>query len=288
MIYAFLLPTILLLIAMKYVPALLALGYSLFDWNGVQAGTFVGLENYVRLSRDPVFLQSVVTLGVYTAGIVALTLGPPFLAAQLMLDVHHDRLQYLFRILLVIPLVVPSIVILLIWRFLFNPMIGVLNMLLEPFGVPPQTWLADPDLALASVLLVGFPWIGGVAFLILLAGLQSIQRDLWDAVALDGPGRIRRVVTFDVPLILSQVRILVVLGILGAIQGFGVILVLTNGGPGYSTMVPGLYMYLQAFQGSRFGYATAIGAVLFLVIAALSAITLRSIRSSTAYDPDAA
>jgi raffinose/stachyose/melibiose transport system permease protein len=285
-VYLFLLPTLLLLLGMKYLPAGLAMGYSFFDWNGVQSGRFVGLDNYLRLASDPVFLGSLANLLVYTAGIVALTIVPPFIAAELLLDVRSSRLQYAFRALFVVPLVVPSIVVLLIWRFFFNPLAGVLNQLLEPLGVPPLAWLTDPHIALGSVLLVGFPWVGGVAFLIFLAGLQSIPKDLWDAVELDGPGRLRRIVTFDLPLILGEVRVLVVLGILGAIQGFGVIMVLTFGGPGYSTMVPGLYMYLQAFGGgARFGYATAIGVVLFVIIAALTGVTLRTIRSSTAYDP---
>lgn len=283
--YVFLLPSIVLLIGLKFVPAGLAILLSLFNWNGRATGAFVGLQNFQDLAADPVFRQSFLNLGVYIAGIVALTLGPPLLAAELVMGLRRPRIQFAFRTLLVIPLVVPTIVILLVWRFLYNPLVGPLNQLLAGFGIGPVLFLADPNIAMASVLFVGFPWCSGIAFLIYLAGLQAIPTDLWDAAEIDGAQGLRRFLSFDLPLILSEVRILVVLGIIAGIQSFGTILVLTFGGPRYTTMVPGLYMYLQAFQSGRFGYATAIGVVLFVFVLALTAVTLRAVRSSTAYDP---
>jgi raffinose/stachyose/melibiose transport system permease protein len=133
--------------------------------------------------------------------------------------------------------------------------------------------------------LVGFPWIAGINFLIYLAGLQGIPTEVMDAAAVDGATGFRRFWLIDLRLIMGQIKLLVILSVVFSLQSFVLILIMTNGGPGYASMVPGLLMYKAAFQDGRFGYACAIGTVLFVVIFALTYINMRYIRSETDHTP---
>ena len=141
---------------------------------------------------------------------------------------------------------------------------------------------SDPHLALLSILLIGFPWISNLGFLIFLGGLQNLPRDIIDASKLDGLGAVRRVFAIDIPLLLPQFRIVVILSGIYAVQNFIPILLLTNGGPGTATLVPGLDMYQSAFSNDQYGYGMAIGTLLFAVMLVFTLAAMRLLRSRTA------
>ena len=143
-----------------------------------------------------------------------------------------------------------------------------------------HAWLADPKLALYSVLFVGFPWIEAIAMLIYYAGLQNISSSIIDASMIDGASTWRRILKLDIPLLFGQFKLLIVITTIFTLQNFGGMLVLTRGGPGYATMVPGLWMYQRAFQADRFGYASAIGVVLLIMMLTLTYLNNRFIHSS--------
>src|SRR5207247_10462116 len=133
--------------------------------------------------------------------------------------------------------------------------------------------------ALVSRFLMGFPWLGGFPRLIYSAGLQNIPPNVFDSARIDGAtglGRFRRI---DLPLLMGQIKLLLVLGFIGGLQGFQTQLLLTNGGPAYATMVPGMHMYQNAITFDRMGYACAIGVALFLVILAITNLNVKDIRS---------
>lgn len=212
----------------------------------------------------------------------------PLLVAKLILSLRDPRWQFAFRILFVVPLVVPSVVIYLIWQFIYDPNIGLLNQtlaLLHLTGLQ-QTWLGDPHLALYSIMFVGFPWVDGFALLIFTAGIQAIPAEILEAAAIDGASTWPRFLRIELPLLLGQLRLILVLTIINGIQDFTAILVLTGGGPANATVVPGLYLYLNAFDGGRFGYACAIGAVLFVIIVAFTIVNLTVLRPSTEYEAE--
>jgi raffinose/stachyose/melibiose transport system permease protein len=183
--------------------------------------------------------------------------------------------------------VVPDVVTYLIWQFIFNPSVGLANVLLNNLGLSflANEWLGDHRTVLLSLALVGFPWIAGINFLIYLAGLQNISREVLDAAAVDGATGFRRFWLIDVRLIMGQIKLLLILSIIFSLQSFVLILIMTNGGPGYSSMVPGLLMYEAAFQDGRFGYACAIGTAIFVVIFALTYINMRYIQPDTEHSP---
>lgn len=282
--YLFLLPTFALIGVFSYYPALLALYHSLTDWNGILLADYVGLNNFREMLNDQVLqasLGNMVTVAIWS---LVVTLTVPLLVAELIYALRNNRAQYWYRLLFVAPIVVPFVVTLLVWRFIYDPDLGLLNALLERLGISFQSrWLGDPDLALYCLLFIGFPFAAGTNVLIYLAGLQSIGESVIDAAKLDGATGLRRMISIDLPLIMGQVRLLGILSLIGGIQGFGAQLVLTRGGPGYATMVPGMWMYETAFSYSRMGYASAIGTSMFIVILGLTLVIMRSVESSTDY-----
>ena len=136
------------------------------------------------------------------------------------------------KYLLVLPIVLPPLILIEVWAYLLQPGSGLIDVFLRAIALPQPTWLSDPHLVLASLLLIGFPWISNLGFLIFLGGLQNLPKDVLDASTIDGVGALKRVFTIDVPLLLPQFRIVVILSGIFAVQNFIPILLLTNGGPG--------------------------------------------------------
>lgn len=143
-----------------------------------------------------------------------------------------------------------------------------------------KSWLGDEDTALGAFIFMGFPWCGGIAVLIVLAGLYSIPQDIFDCAKVDGIGPIRRVFLIDIHLIAGQLKLLVVMAMLGTIQGFMGQMILTDGGPGNATLVPALHLIHHAFKYRNLGYGAAIAVLLFLIMLTLTFINMRYIKTS--------
>lgn len=279
--YLLLVPCFTLLIVFNYYPAFLAMWGSIFTLDYGRDGEFVGLDNFREMFRDPTFRESI-------GNVVALTLfgtitavTVPVIVAEWIFRLRSDRAQYFYRIIMVWPAIVPGIVTLLLWQFIYDPYDGILNQILAWVGLDQwaqNAWLADPDLALFALMGSGFPFVGGIGVLIYLAGLQSISTEIFDAASLDGASGFRRFLTIDLPLIRGQIRLILVLSIIEGLQAIVGPLVLTRGGPVDSTMVPGLYMYEQAFTYGRLGYASAIGVVVFIAVFSLTLLNLTVFR----------
>jgi ABC-type sugar transport system permease subunit len=185
------------------------------------------------------------------------------------------------KYVLVLPIVLPPLVLIEVWAYLLEPSSGLVDRILGAVGLPQPTWFSDPHLALVGILLVGFPWISNLGFLIFLGGLQNLPRDVLDAGRLDGLSAVRRVFAIDIPLLMPQFRIVVILSGIFAVQNFVPILLLTNGGPGTATMVPGLDMYQSAFQNDQYGYGMAIGTLLFAAMLIFTLAVMRALRPRT-------
>ena len=146
----------------------------------------------------------------------------------------------------------------------------------------PIGWLNTPELIIPALIIWGFPWLGVVGVLVFLAGLQNIDKDIYEAAELDGISSLGMFFRIELPLIMTQVRLMLVLLIIGTLQGFGLILLLLgiNGGPDQRGLVPGLWMYNRAFGAGEFGYACALGMILFVIILVLTWINNRFVRVS--------
>ncbi len=298
-LYFFVVPSLVMVLTFAYFPALSAVYHSFFTWHGGNAKQFIELQNFRRAFGDVTLWNSFETVGILiVANIVKLI--PSIGMAVLVHRLKSAKSQYLYRVLLVVPMIVPGLVTLFIWKSFFDPNFGLINRVLDfthlkgvlvgldanvfHWGVfrdgIPIGWLSQPKLILPALILWGFPWIGAVGVLIYLAGLQAIGTEVYEAAELDGAGSWQMFKQIELPLITSQVRLTLVLLIIGTLQGFGLqfLLLGSGGGAGGRGMTPGLWMYNRAFLAGDFGYACAIGMILFVFILALTFLNNKYVR----------
>jgi ABC-type sugar transport system permease subunit len=276
--------------------------HSFFFWNGQDISYFTGLENYRLLGNDPVFRRGFGLVFLLTVCNI-MKMFPAIITAVWVHRLRSERAQYWYRVAFVVPMIVPGMVTILIWKLFYDPTIGPLNQILNATGLMKgliwldQTflhwgsfrsgsnpaWLGDTRLAVPALVFYGFPWVGTFGVLIYLAALQNIGAEIYEAADLDGCGWLRKFTAIELPLIMTQFRLNLILVFIGTLQDFGTILILfdQNGGPGGVVDVPGLYMYRQAFFLQNAGLACAAGMVLFTIIYCLTQINNRLIRKAT-------
>lgn len=283
--YLLILPTIVLLLLFNYYPALSGLYHSFTVWQPGVETTWVGLRQFERMFNSPYF-----SVGITNTIILVLSgfakLAVPLLVAELIFHIRSGPIQYAIRTFFIIPLVVPGVVGLLLWVNIYDPNIGLLNQSLELLGLSDLTrsWLGDRATALPSILFMGFPWVSPFALLIFYGGLISIPQELFDAARVDGATFWNRFWRIDLPLLTSQVKLLLILAFIGGMQEFQSIFLTTGGGPGNVTYTPSLELYYQATRFNDYGLASAMGTALFLVILVGTYVNLRYVRSQTEYE----
>lgn len=281
-IYAMLTPTFGLLAIFSLVPFVWAFVTSFYDYEVGGESRFVGIDNYIEYLHDPTLLVSFANLLFLTVFGLVIVATVPLAVAKLIFCLKSERARYLYRVLFLIPIVVPGVAGMMIWQGMIYNDTGLLNETLRMFGREDLTrgWLSDPRTVLWAVVFMGFPFAGGINILIYYAGLAGISESIHEAAELDGARGISKFLKIDVPLVMSQVKLLTILTVIGTVQGFEGMFILTKGGPGFKTMVPGLWMYMNAFSFQRMGYACAIGVILFLLILSLTVLNMRYFRSS--------
>ncbi len=292
--YLCLLPAVAFAGVFLYYPTLSALYHAFTDWDGVNAANFVGLANFQQMFSDTQMRQSFLNGIEITVVTLILELIVPLTVAKMILALRNQRMQHLIRLLFVFPLIVPQVIIYLLWLFIYDPNVGLLNATLDllHLGFLKHDWLGDPGTALYAVMATGagiisfFPFVDGFGLLIYTAGLQAIPAEIIESAQLDGAGWWRRFWRVEFPLILGQLRLMSVLTITYSVQLAAVtaIVVLTGGGPGFATYIPGFSMYYNAFYYNHMGYACAIGTVLFLFVLVLTILNLRFVRPSLEFD----
>ena len=290
-IYLFVLPCLILVALFQYYPASLGIVKSFFRWNGADISEYVGWENYADLARNSEFWSSFKLAFILGAWNVVKMI-PALLVAVAIHRCRSERLQFLYRTLFVVPMVIPGLIVVLIWRsFFFEATSGYLNKFLISSGlfnvlvhldqffhwsgvfVPGKmpAWLGDMRLIIAACIVWGFPWVGSFAVLTHLAKLQSIPKDIYEAADIDGVSWWTKFTRIELPLIMGSVYLLLVFVIIDTVKDAGMILALAGifGGPGGKATVPALFMIRKAFLDQQMGYACAVGIVLTLVVMAL-------------------
>lgn len=275
-----LLPSLALIGVFSYYPAVRSLIGGFYEWNGFSPPTYAGVSQFKEYLQSPTFGTEAKNLAILVGGSILITLVSQFTAAEIVVHLPA-RAAAIAKYLLVLPIVLPPLVLIEVWAYLLQPSFGLVDKIFGAVGLPESGWLSDPDLALVSILLIGFPWISNLGFLIFLGGLQNLPKDVVDASRLDGLGGFRRVFAIDIPLLMPQFRIVVILSGIYAVQNFIPILLLTNGGPGTATLVPGLDMYQSAFSNDQYGFGMAIGTLLFAVMLVFTLAAMRLLRSRT-------
>jgi multiple sugar transport system permease protein len=265
---------------------LFPLGFSLYmsfqKWDVFTPPRFVGLSNFGALfSSDPLFLIALTNTVVFTVGAVA----PTVLISLVIAAVLNRKAKGigLFRTAAFLPLAVSSVVIAVVWQFVFNTDNGLLNIMLGWIGVGPVPWLVDPKWAMVSLCLVSVWKSVPFATVVLLAAMQGVPDTVYEAARIDGAGEIRQFISITVPLIRGAVSFVVVISIIHAFQAFDLVYVLTgrNGGPETATYVFGIMLFQHAFGFLEFGYASALAWVIFAILLVLTVLQLRFARRSS-------
>ncbi|MFI6802655.1 carbohydrate ABC transporter permease [Streptosporangium canum] len=271
-VYLVLLPTFAALAVFAYYPALSGMLHSLYEWRPGFTSPFVGLENYVTMFGDDLWWASFRNIGIIFVWAVTLMWVFPLLAAELVMSLSSERLRFVFRTLLILPLAFPAVVNVLLWQFMYDPRDGVVNSLLRAVGLDglASNWIGDPDTALTALMTVGFPWVASLPFLVFLSALQNVPAEIYQAAEVDGAGRLRRLWSIDLPMMLRDVKLLLVMAVIAVLQYGMQAHIMTMGGPDNATQVPVLRMLDAAFLDTDWGYAAALGTVLFVLTLAVS------------------
>jgi len=272
-VLAFLLPSAIPLVLFVLGPMVAAGWVSLTKWNLIGPATFVGLDNYANLLQDPrtanVFLHTIY----YIVGYFPLVyLGG--LALALALNTALKGRSFL-RGIYFLPVVTSWIVVALVWRWLLNPSNGIVNQVLGFFGVEGPGWWSDPAWAMPSIIIASAWKDLGFVMIILLAGLQAINQDLYDAARVDGAGWWRRLFSVTLPLLSPSTFFVVVISLINGFQVFDQVYAMTGGGPGEATKVVVQQIYDLTFRYGKAGEASALSWMLFAVVLAVTLIQVR-------------
>jgi len=277
----FLAPALLAYILVVVYPIVAGGSYAFTDWNGLNpVKTFVGLENFRRLLQDDQALSSLKNTVLIT---LSVTLVQNTLGLLLALGANSTiRTRFLLRTVLFAPAVISSLVAAYLWQYLYDPNVeGGINALLTDVGLKSlrQDWLGNPQLALFAITGTVVWQYTGYSMVIFLAGLQGVPVELYEAAELDGAGAWQSFWNVTRPMIAPAITVNLMLSVIGGFKLFDQILAMTGGGPGYATSTLSLLMYKQAFVFSRFGYSTATALVLAIIIAGVSLLQLKLLRS---------
>lgn len=263
--YLYLLPALLVYGTFLLYPVARTAQFSLFNWAGFGPSTFVGLDNYLSLLDDRRFIAAIshaLYLILFYA-ILPLVVG---LILAAILRRGQVRGMGFFRVLIFMPQVIALVVVAVAWRQIYTPN-GTLNSLLGLIGIESDTgWLGEPNLALTAVGIIGFWLSTGLVMLLLLAGMNRIPNDLYEASRLDGAGPVREFFAITLPAVRAEITTALVLTIIAALKTFDLVYMTTAGGPGTATTVPAYEVYNRAFQLKQVGSASAVAIVLTLMV----------------------
>lgn len=278
-LYFLILPTVLMLFIFFYYPAIQGFVTS-FQYVDIRFTQWVGLENYERAFSDKRLIESFKNLGFLVLCNIGIVTTLPLIVAVFIFHLKSKTAQYWWRVAFVIPIVVPAVASILVWRWMYS-LDGGVNIILSAIGLEhlARGWLGDSDVVLLALVFTNFPWVAGLNFLIYYAGLQDISEEVLDAAVVDGASSWRRFINIELPLLRPQIRLLVLLTLVFWLRSFELPLIMTNGGPGYASMVPGLRMYYSINRDFDLGYGSAIGTILFALILVVTLVQLRVTRS---------
>ncbi|MHA2858319.1 carbohydrate ABC transporter permease [Paenibacillus lautus] len=273
----YVLPALLVIMAVVYIPIMLTAYYGLNEWNGIGAMTFIGLDNYQALLSDGKFWDSAwhsLLLAVFSAASLIIYLAVAMVLASKIKGAN------LFRKIYLIPMLLSSVAIAQLWLRIYHPTNGIVNSFLESIGITnPPAWLAEPSLVLFALFIPILWQYAGFYILIYYAALKNIPASLVEAAKIDGATSFQIAFRIKLPLIMEVIKVTIVLAVVGSLKYFDLIFVMTDGGPNGASEVMASYMYHTAFRAYDFGYGSAIGFFL-LVICLIVTWVIRKLTAS--------
>jgi multiple sugar transport system permease protein len=281
--YLFVLPTFSLFVVFTLLPVLQAFGLSLQSAR-IVGGEWIGLQNFVTLAEDPVFRQALGNTVLYSMVVVAAQLTLALVVASLIQPLG-PKSQTFYRALFYLPLVNSAILVAMVWRWIFNPNpFGLANTVLGAVGFEPLLWIGSSDQALAAVILSAVLTIPGGGVVLYSAAMGSLPRELYEAAEVEGAGALTKWWYITIPLLKPTTLYLLVIYTILAFQVFERVYVMTSGGgPNNATITIVQLIYSTAFQFGRYGLASAMAVVLFIMAVAVAVVQFRSLRSDVEY-----
>ncbi len=272
--YLFIAPLFVGIFAFILIPILVSFVMSFTKWDFVTSPEFVGIQNYIQmLTKDRLFWKVLGNTFRYVLFSVPLSATIP-LALAVLLNQKVPGITF-YRVAFFLPLVTSVVAIGLLWRWMYDSDFGLINYVLQSFGIQGPHWLSDPNLAMPAVVFATV-WQGlGYNIIIYLAGLQGIPDHLYEAATIDGAGDLQKFFRITIPMLTPQIFFVLVVSFIGGFQSFGLIYVMTQGGPVNSTNVYVYYLWQTAFSSAKMGYASALSWVLTLIMVAATLFQVR-------------
>jgi len=275
--YAFISPFYVLFAFFFLAPSLIALVLSLFRWDGINDPRFVLARNYGRLLSDKVFAQAATNTAIYAIASLLIVL-PLALVLAVLLNAKSLRFSSVWRAMYFTPVVTSTVAVTLVFQIVYNRDTGLLNAPLIYLGMEPIYWLGDRSwIKVAIIILIAWRSTG-LLTIYFLAGLQSIPEELYEAASIDGASMLQKFFRITIPMLRPIILFVSIIVLLGSIQIFDEIHILTNGtgGPANASMSVVQYLYERGYTRSRLGFASAVGRVLFATVFILSMLPLQS------------
>jgi ABC-type sugar transport system permease subunit len=271
--YVFIAPAVLGLLLFSIGPMLASLGLSFTSYDMLTNPVWTGVDNYSTLFADPIFRKSLSVTLIYGVVSVPATMILALVLA-ILLNSKLPALKF-FRSAYYLPSVISGVAVAMVWKWMFNGEYGLINAALAKVGIDGPSWLTDEQWALRALIFMSL-WGFGGTMLIYLAGLQGVPKELYEAAKVDGASTFRQHLHVTVPMLSSVTLFNLIMGIINSLQVFAEPFVLTQGGPNNSTLLLSVYLYQNAFQYLKMGYASAIAWVAFAIIMVLTLLVFRS------------
>lgn len=281
--YLFISPWIIGLILFDFGPIVASLLVGFTDWSLLERPKFAGINNYLTMIKDPLFFKALVNSLYFGLGTVGLGLILSFSLA-LLLNQKVRGIAY-FRTIFYLPSVVSGIAVAILWIMILHQDFGLINSGLALFGIKGPGWLVQPQWAMPAIIMMSL-WAVGGSMVIYLAGLQSVPQHLYEAAEIDGATGWAKFWNVTIPMMSPVIFYNLIVGFIASLQGFVLVLIMTDGGPANATLMYGLYLYRNAFQFFKMGYASALAWVLLMVIIAITVAQFRLARYWVFYEGD--
>lgn len=279
--YFFILPNLLLYAVFFLLPVAWSMVLSFLDyqWWGIE---FVGLANYTKVFKDPIFWKAVVNTAYYTLGVVPLWLGKALIISAMIFP-FRKPLQTFFKAAFYLPHVTSAVILSMIWLWIYNPPFGLLNYVLSFFGIDPVAWLGNTLTAMPSLILMQVVMGGGSSIVLISAAMNGIPTYLYEAAELDGARPVQVFFRITLPLLKPTLLYLVVTGTINSFQVFTNIYLMTRGGPQFATTTIVYMIYDTAFKQFQFGPASAMAMVLFVITALFALVQFKWLGQEVEY-----
>ncbi len=270
----YVLPSLIVYCVFLLFPLITSLGVSVTKWDGSGLPVFVGLHNFIAIFHDPQFWiaigNNIKLMGFYTI----LPIGLGLILCSVLNEIKRKKELTLLRILFFLPYIMPMAVLGVVWRWLYNPAFGPIDQFFRYIGIPQMSkaWLGDFSWALPATGMVAVWYFFGFCLILFMSGIQRMDPSIHEAAELDGSTFWKKFIRITLPALLPEIRVALILTVIASLKAFDLIYVMTQGGPGTSTLITNMYMYQQGFDLRHFGYASSVALVSMAIVFAVNGL----------------